>query len=149
MDEHRECVNCHRELVNVSGLWVCRNCNTPETEQLQTILEPGDAEDYIFIDCPGATLYDHETNSIIRGVKFFDENDPFKGFRIVGEPVYAPNHTKRRRIKREALGHIRRCQACQDYTIRMRRREGPDFCIPSHRFPNRTKLRSVTSRSID
>ncbi|MDH4034406.1 MAG: hypothetical protein OEV80_11475, partial [candidate division Zixibacteria bacterium] len=46
-------------------------------------------------------------------------------------------------IKREALGSIRRCQACQDYTVRMRRKEGADFCIPSSKFPHRKTLKSV------
>ena len=149
MESWRECINCHNELTPVNGVLICRHCNSPETEQLQEILEPGNCEDYIFIECPGATLYDPATDGVIRGVKFFDDNDPFKGYKIIDGPVYAPAHTKRRRIKREALGHIRRCQACQDYTIRMRRKEGTDFCIPSHRFPNRTKLMSVTARSVE
>jgi hypothetical protein len=141
------CINCRRELVHMNGLWVCRNCNSPEVEQLQAVLEPADQDDSIFIECPGATLYDPETNSVIAGVKFIDDEDPFKGHKIIGYPVYAPTHTKLRRVKREALGHIRRCQGCQDYTIRMRRREGPDFFIPSHKHPGRTKLKPVTHRS--
>ncbi|MEW5994038.1 MAG: hypothetical protein AB1744_06545 [Candidatus Zixiibacteriota bacterium] len=76
-------------------------------------------------------------------MKWLDPDDPSAGYEIVKHPVYAPNHTKRRRIKREVLGKIRRCQACQDYTVRMRRKEGPDFFIPSSKYPGRKKLKSV------
>ncbi len=136
--------------MQINGVWLCRNCNSPETEQLQAIIgDTSDNDEWIFIECPGATLYDPETNAIIQGVKFNDDNDPFQGYKIIGEPVYAPTHTKRRRIKRDALGHIRRCQGCQDYTVRMRRREGPDFFIPSYKHPGRTKLRSIIHRSVE
>jgi hypothetical protein len=148
-DEH-SCVNCRRELALINGVWLCRNCNSPETEQLQTILGDNlEDDEWIFIKCPGATLYDPESGAIIQGVKFNDDDDPFQGHKIIGEPVYAPTHTKRRRIKRDALGHIRRCQGCQDYTIRMRRREGRDFFIPSLKHPGRTKLKSVIHRAIE
>jgi hypothetical protein len=61
--------------------------------------------------------------------------------------VYAPTHSRRRRIKAEAFGKIRRCAACQDLTVRLRRREGPDFFIPSSKHPGRKKLKSVTYRT--
>ena len=41
----------------------------------------------------------------------------------------------------EAMGDS--LASCQDYTVRMRRKEGPDFYIPSHKHPNRKKLKSV------
>jgi hypothetical protein len=149
MTEHNTCINCDQELVHINGLWLCRNCNSPEIEQYQTILEQSASDDQIFIECPGATLYDPNSNAVIAGVKFIDENDPFKGYKIIGHQVFSPTHTKLRRINKEALGHIRRCQGCQDYTIRMRRKEGPDFFIPSSKFPKRTKLKSVIYRTIE
>ena len=75
--------------------------------------------------------------------RFKDDDDPEQGFEIVDHAVYAPTHNKKRRIKKEALGKIRRCQGCQDYTVRMRRREGPDFFVPSYKHPGRKKLKTV------
>ncbi len=149
MDEAKKCINCHRELVQRNGTWICQQCNTQLDAVLDGVIEGVESDEYVFIECPGATLYEPGTNNVIRGVKFVNENDPFMGHRIIVDPVYAPTHTKRRRIKREALGKIRRCQGCQDYTIRMRRPEGPDFYIPSHKHPGRTKLKSVTPRSTE
>lgn len=147
MDNQKTCINCGRELVRTHGTWLCLQCNSDELKQAQPFFEDHDDDGYVFIDCPGATLYAPGADDIIQGVKFFDDDDPTKGYRIIGEPVYSPTHTARRRIKKEALGKIRRCQGCQDYTIRMRRKEGPDFFIPSHKHPGRTKLKSVKHRS--
>ena len=99
--------------------------------------------DKVFIECPGATIYEPGTNNIIAGVRFFDEDDPSKGYEIIGNPVYAPGHRKRRLVKREHAGSIRRCQACQDLTVRMIRREGPDFYIPNHKNPHRRSLKPI------
>jgi len=150
MESRQKCINCQRPLIERKGVWVCLQCNPGQLEYSEIFedrLVPSGVEGkedvYIFIDCPGATLYQPDTDIVVAGVKFHNENDPLKGFSIVKEPVYAPTHNKRRRIKREALGKIRRCQGCQDYTVRMRRPEGPDFFIPSYKHPNRTKLKSI------
>jgi ribosomal protein L37AE/L43A len=149
MDQAKKCINCQRDLVLHNGTWLCEKCNTRLDDVFEGVVDGVESDEYVFIECPGATLYEPGTNSVIRGVKFVNEDDPFMGHRIIVEPVYPPTHTKRRRIKREALGKIRRCQACQDYTIRMRRPEGPDFYIPSHKHPGRTKLKTVTTRSTE
>ena len=128
---------------------ICLKCNSEELQEYPILFEVQDSDEYIFIECPGATIYQPGTNNIIGGVKFYDNDDPLKGHKIIGEPVYAPTHSKRRRIKREALGKIRRCQGCQDYTVRMRRPEGPDFFIPSHKHPSRKKLKSVKHLSYE
>jgi len=143
MAEKKTCINCGRELIERKGVWLCLQCNSNELEESQAFIESAETDEHVFIECPGATIYEPGTNNVIGGVKFHDDDDPFKGHKIIGEPVYAPTHTKRRRIKREALGRIRRCQGCQDYTVRMRRPEGPDFFIPSYKHPKRTKLKSV------
>jgi hypothetical protein len=152
----KKCINCGRQLVRREGVLVCLQCNPEKFEHSEVLGEKfagnvaGDSDDdYVFIDCPGATLYQPGSNNIVAGVKFHDEDDPSKGHEIVKEPVFAPTHTKRRRIKREAQGKIRRCQGCQDYTVRMRRPEGPDFFIPSHKHPKRTKLKSVEHTSYE
>ena len=147
MQQSKKCINCQQLLVRNHNTWVCPHCNTENIEQTQYYIEPADSNDYVLIECPGATLYEPGTNEIIAGVKFHDNDDPTKGFEIVDKPVYAPTHTRYRRIKKEALGKIRRCQGCQDYTVRMRRKEGPDFFIPSPKHPYRKKLKSVSPTS--
>jgi hypothetical protein len=100
-------------------------------------------DDKVFIECPGATIYESGTRNIIAGVRFFDEHDPTSGYEIVSHPVYATEHRRKRLVKKEDAHSIRRCQACQDLTIRMMRREGPDFYIPNPRFPNKKRLKPV------
>ncbi len=143
MGEPRECVNCGKRLIKQGGAWLCVQCNSRDIDATQIFLEDGEDRDHVFIDCPGASLYEPGTNQVVEGVEFYDNDDPCKGYRMIGQAVYAPNHRRRRRIKREALGKIRRCQACQDYTVRMRRPEGRDFFIPSSRHPGRKKLKAV------
>lgn len=125
---------------------VCIDCNSDLLAVSQIFTEAAD-DDYVVIECPGATLYKDGTNEIEAGARFIDENDPTKGYEIVRHPVYAPTHEKKRRIKAEALGHVRRCRGCQDLTVRMRRREGPDFCIPSSKHPGRTRLKAANYRT--
>jgi len=139
-----KCINCGRPLVIKNGVSLCSRCNQEETAQARIFLRDEGHTEHVFIECPGATLYAPDSNEVIAGVKFYDNDDPTKGHRIVDHPVFAPNHKRRRRIERSALGRIRRCQACQDYTVRMRRREGRDFFIPSTKYPNRKQLRAMT-----
>lgn len=87
----------------------------------------------VLIECFGATLYHPDTNDVSTGVKFVDHGDPTKGLKIVSRPVYGPDHVKNRWVKIEDAHLIRRCQSCQDHTIRMRRKEGPDLYIPPRR----------------
>lgn len=142
-EENRRCVNCKRELVRQKGVWVCLNCNPEAIDTAGLFTDDLESEEYAFIECPGATLYKDGSNEVAEGVDWIDENDATRGFRIVGQQIFAPNHKRRRRIRRDALGKIRRCQACQDYTVRMRRPEGRDFFIPSHKHPRRDKLRPM------
>ena len=146
MDEpkdRRNCINCGRELLRQKGVWICINCNPGAIDTSHIFVDDIESEEHIFVECPGATLYDHDTNEVIEGVRFHDDEDATKGHEIIGQPIYAPNHKKRRRIRKDALGKIRRCRACQDYTIRMRRPEGRDFFIPSTKHPRRNKLRPM------
>jgi hypothetical protein len=95
---------------------------------------PGD-DDKVLIECPGATLYRDGGNEVAAGVKFCDEDDPVQGYEIVDRPVFGPHHVKYRWVKKQDLHLIRRCHSCQDYTVRMRRKEGPDLYIPSRKNP--------------
>ena len=97
----------------------------------------------IFIECPGATIYEPGTRNIIAGVRFYDEQKPSKGYEIVANPVYAPEHRGRRLVRKKDVNCLRRCQACQDLTVRMVRREGPDFYIPNPKHPKKRQLRSI------
>lgn len=143
-----KCINCGQRLVRRSGADVCLRCNSELLTVSEIFIESSDADEHIFIECSGATLYVEGSNEIESGVRFFDEDDPSKGHEIVGHPVYSPTHKKKRRIKAEAYGKIRRCQGCQDFTVRMRRREGPDFFAPSAKHPGRSKLKPVRYRTF-
>jgi hypothetical protein len=96
------------------GLAICLVCN-----RMAEASEAAAAAKLV-IECPGATLYDVESGQVLEGAKWLDPDDPTAGFEIVGRPVYAPNHTARRLIEAHQEGKITRCQACQDYTVRMR-----------------------------
>jgi len=100
-------------------------------------------DDKVFIECPGATIYEPGTRNIIAGVRFYDESNPSKGYEIVANPVYAPEHRGRRLVRKKDINCLRRCQACQDLTVRMVRREGPDFYIPNPKHPKKRQLRSI------
>lgn len=143
----RSCVSCNGQLYRRNGVWLCEQCNSRDIEEIFPYLLTDYNDEFVFIECPGASHFEAGTTKVVAGVEFVDENDPFKGYRIVEKRLYAPTHTKLRRIRKEALGSIRRCQGCQDYTVRMRRPEGRDFCIPSHKHPNRKQLKPVNSRS--
>ncbi|MBU0984338.1 MAG: hypothetical protein KKA42_10745 [candidate division Zixibacteria bacterium] len=145
----KTCINCGAALLRNEGVWTCPHCNTEDLDSSRIFLETAETDEYVFIECPGATLYVGGTNEVAAGVDFIDDDDPAKGHRIVKHAVYAPTHTHRRRIRREALGRIRRCQGCQDYTIRMRRPEGADFFIPSHKHPGRKALKTVEYRTYE
>ena len=102
MVNQKKCVNCQRELVREKGVLICLECNSDALETNQLFKDNDAPEDHVFIECPGATLYQPETNNIIGGVKFIDNDDPFMGYKIIGEPVFAPNHKRRRLIKKES-----------------------------------------------
>jgi hypothetical protein len=147
MAEDKTCINCGRELVKHGGTRVCLDCNSGVLTEAEIFVEPQDADGFVIIECPGATLYTPGTDEIEAGVRFRDDNDPGKGHEIVNHPVYAPTHEHKRRIKVEAYGRVRRCRGCQDLTVRMRRPEGPDLYLPSSKHPGRTKLKSVRYRT--
>ncbi len=134
------CSHCGDDLQIISGLPICPRCNDTRGEFLnffsRTAADFGADSDKVLIECHGATLYKPGTNDIEAGVKFRDANDPSQGFDLIGAPVYGPKHVAKRWVKKDDLHLIRRCQSCQDLTIRMRRKEGPDLYIPSRRHPN-------------
>ena len=139
----KNCINCEKKLIQRNGIWLCTSCNSKDLEFANPFTDEKIDNDYIFIECPGATIYKDGTDEVDQGVRFLDREDPQKGFEIIGKAIYAPTHKKKRRIKIESLKNICRCQGCQDYTVRMRRREGADFFIPSTKYPGRKKLKTV------
>ena len=148
MNSTSTCINCGRPLIPRNGTLVCLDCNSELLTVSEIFIESSANDDYVVIECPGATLYKDGTSEIEAGVRFLDDHDSSQGYEIVKHPVYAPTHEKKRRIKVEALGSIRRCRGCQDLTVRMRRREGPDFCIPSAKHPSRTRLKTAKYRTF-
>lgn len=113
------CSHCGRPLAAEGGLEICLYCNKIAT------IEDVPRGEKVIIECPGATLYDLESGRVVGGVKWNHPDDFTHGFDIVVAPVYAPNHTQRRLIDPEQVGKIVRCQACQDYTVRMRANQRP------------------------
>lgn len=143
MPNEDTCINCGTELLLHGTTKICPSCNSNEFQSARIFLDQHEDAEYLFIECPGATLYEDGSNVVSEGVEWYNDDHPEQGYHIVSRQIFAPTHTKYRRIRRDAAGKIRRCQGCQDYTIRMRRKEGPDFYIPSAKHPKRTKLRSV------
>lgn len=140
MGENKQiCPHCGDLLQEMGGLPICERCNDQRGENYnylsQSIADFSENSDKVLIECPGATLYHPGTNEVAAGVSFHDSEDPSRGYEIIDRPVYGPKHVKRRWVKKEDLHLIRRCQSCQDHTIRMRRKEGPDLYIPSRRGP--------------
>jgi hypothetical protein len=133
------CHHCGEPLEIIGGLPLCPRCNDREGQFYNplssSINDFADHKDSVLITCHGATLYDPETNEIVAGVRFVDEDDPSQGHEIVNRPVYGPRHVKRRWVKKDDAHLIRRCESCQDHTIRMKRKEGPDLYIPSRKGP--------------
>ena len=147
MPEHKQtCPHCGRELETIGGLDICVHCNDTKgafyNHLTASINEFAEDTDKVLIECPGATLYHPGTREVAAGVRFNDPNDPAKEFEIVKHPVYGPKHVRRRWINRDDVHLIRRCQSCQDHTIRMQRQEGPDMYIPSRRGYSRPRRRS-------
>lgn len=143
----KSCINCGGPLLFVDETRVCAKCNTAETHELAAALHsvtyhPEDS-DTQFVECPGASVLDPKTGLVIEGAEFIDHEDGSYEVKILKRQVFPPAHRKRRMVKREAFGKIRRCQACQDYTVRLRRREGVDFCVPSKNHPHRKQLKPV------
>lgn len=141
------CINCGGPLLFVEETRLCGKCNTAETHEMvaalhSAIYRPEDSETQ-FVECPGASVLDEKTGQVVEGAVFVDHEDGSYEVKIIKRKVFPPSHRKRRMVKREAFGKIRRCQACQDYTVRLRRKEGVDFCVPSKNHPHRKKLKSV------
>ena len=144
-------MRCGQPLEIIGGLMLCRRCNDTQGEYYSHLTRSIDdfarQADKVLIECPGATLYFPDSNDIAAGVRFLDDHDPSRGHDIVKEPVYGPAHVRRRWVRRQDAHLIRRCQSCQDYTVRMRRKEGPDLYIPSRRRPNPSSNRRATHKS--
>jgi ribosomal protein L40E len=147
LNQNNLCVNCSQELIRKGNVSICLRCNSELLTEAEIFIDGADNQEHVFIECPGATLYHEGTNDIEAGAKFIDDDDPSRGYEIIDHAVYAPTHIKKRRIKVEAYGRVRRCRGCQDLTVRMRRQEGPDFFVPSPKYPGRTKLKPVKYRT--
>ncbi|MCP4568619.1 MAG: hypothetical protein GY841_13665 [FCB group bacterium] len=139
--EQGKCQICGVELQKIGELWLCPQCNDHQSLDIDSISESlsvfADEDRRLLIECPGATLYLPGTNEVTAGAQFLDAQDPTRGHKIINRPVYGPQHVRRRWIKKEDAHLIRRCQSCQDHTVRMKRKEGPDLYIPSLKNPQR------------
>jgi len=126
MGEERICAICGKRMREFKGIYMCLECNDKYGEYYNFLsdavsdFKKSDGKDMVMIECPGATVYDETNTKVIKGVKWKDPNDYTQGYEIIGSPVYAPGHNPKRLIPRDKLNNIARCQACQDFTVRMR-----------------------------
>ncbi|MBU1317825.1 MAG: DC1 domain-containing protein [candidate division Zixibacteria bacterium] len=122
----RICAICGRKMREFKGIYMCLECNDKYGEYYNFLstavseFKKPDGKDVVLIECPGATVYDETNTEIVKGVKWNNPNDFTEGHTIVGSPIYAPAHQKKRMVPKENLGSIARCQACQDFTVRLR-----------------------------
>ena len=139
------CNICGSGMTLIGGLPFCPKCNDNHGEFYNPLSNAinGFAKDsdMVLIECPGATLYHPDTNEVSAGVCYRNIDDPTQGYDIISRPVYGPKHVGKRWVKKDDVRLIRRCQSCQDHTIRMRRKEGPDMYIPSRSGHNHNHRR--------
>ncbi len=108
------------------GIHMCLECNDKYGEYYSFFssavsdFRKQDGTEVILVRCPGATIYDESNTKIIRGVRWNNQNDFSEGFTIVGSPIFAPGHRPKRVVPTDNKRSIARCQACQDFTVRMR-----------------------------
>jgi len=106
------------------GVYLCLPCNEKYGDYYNFFTaaskEYQDSNDHVVIECPGATIYDESNTRVVQGVKWNNDKDHSQGYEIVGRPVHAPNHKRTRRVPKDKARHLSRCQACQDFTVRMR-----------------------------
>lgn len=149
--KQEKCRHCGNDLSDFGGLAICAPCNDKPLESFDcltdSIISFAADSDKVMIECPGATIYYPGTNEIESGVCFIDPDDPTKGYKTVRHPVFGPKHVKHRWVKNEDARLIRRCQSCQDHTVRMRRKEGPNLYIPSRKHPNPRYRYNKSSRA--
>ena len=67
MKDDKTCIHCKRQLVHKNGVWLCLACNSRDLEYTRIFIEEKEDDDYVFIDCPGATLYEDGTNEVVAG----------------------------------------------------------------------------------
>lgn len=122
--EIQRCHICGHRMQEFKGVFICLPCNDKYGDFYNFFQSASEEyqkdSDKARIECPGATIYDSSNTRVVQGVKWNDPRDFSKGYEIVGKPVYAPNHTKYRTVSKDKAGNISRCQACQDFTVRMR-----------------------------
>ncbi len=120
----QRCHICGRPMREFKGVSLCLPCNEKYGEFYgffnNASKDFADQKEFVVIDCPGATVYDESNTRVVQGVKWHDDKDHAQGFEIVGKQIFAPNHMKTRRVPKDKAKNISRCQACQDFTVRMR-----------------------------
>jgi len=130
------CLRCGGDLLTIGGLPFCARCNDREGDHYNCLSWTikmnafSTQSNRILITCPGATVYHPGANTVAAGVRLLDPDDPSQGYEIAERPIYGPAHVLHRWVKKKDAHLIRRCRSCQDYTIRMRRKEGSDLFIP-------------------
>jgi len=120
----QHCHICGRPMREYKGVYLCLPCNEKYGEFYgffnSASKDYQDAKDFAVIECPGVTIYDDSNTRVVQGVKWINDRDHSQGYEIVGKQIFAPNHMKTRRVPKDKAKNLSRCQACQDFTVRMR-----------------------------
>ena len=67
MSGNETCINCGRELELRGHVRVCGHCNSEQVLEASPFIEPSE-DGLIFIECPGATLYEDGSDRVVEGV---------------------------------------------------------------------------------
>ena len=118
------CHICGKLMREYKGVYLCLPCNEKYGDFYNFFTNASkehlDSNNHVVIECPGATIFDSNNERVVLGVKWNNDKDHSQGYEIIGKQIYAPNHHKTRRVEKEHVKNIGRCQGCQDFTIRMR-----------------------------
>lgn len=118
------CHICGKAMREFKGIYLCLGCNDRYGEYYSFFSKASrefqDDNEYVVIECPGVTIFDDTNTRVVQGVKWHNDRDHAQGYEIVGKQIFAPNHTRTRRVSKDKQHNLSRCQACQDFTVRMR-----------------------------
>ncbi len=123
-DKSQRCHICGKVMREYKGVYLCLPCNERYGDFYgffnSASRDYHEEKEYVIIECPGVTIYDESNQRVVQGVKWNDDRDHAKGYEVIGKQIFAPNHTKTRRVPKDKANNISRCQSCQDFTVRMR-----------------------------
>lgn len=143
MKSDKTCIHCGRKLINQKGVWICQSCNSRDLEYTQIFIEEKEDDGYVFIECPGATLYKDGTDEVESGARFMTmmtHRKVTRSLTIRFTPPLTPSaaESRRRRWVRFGVARAVRIIRCGCVGARARIFLYPRSNIPSARNSNRS-----------